>query len=117
MEKDQLDKNAQLKLWRAYHRDEIAAVVDGPYRNEWRTLAKTVRDMAFENPAAIVDYVRNAQWLHDADARTRSVALATIARKIMQLRELEGYAPFDDSLPGEEPTAFEIVRSELNVLT
>jgi hypothetical protein len=39
-----------------------------------------------------------------------------IARAIIQMRELNGYPPIDDSLRGEEPTAFEIIRSELKVL-
>ena len=116
-EREQLDKNTQLKLWRAYHREEINAVINGPYRDNWRELAKTVRDMTFENPGAIVGYVQHAQWLHDADIQTRRVVLAMIARAIMQLREIHGYSPFDDSLPGEEPTAFEIIRNELKVIT
>jgi hypothetical protein len=117
LEQEQLDKNAQLKLWRAYHRDEINAVINGPYRDNWRELVRVVRDMAFENPGAIVGYVQHVQWLHDADIQTRRVALSMIARAIMQLREINGYPPFDDSLPGEEPTAFEIIRAALRVLT
>jgi hypothetical protein len=117
MEQDQIDKNTQLKLWRAHHRAEINAVINGPYRDNWRELVKTVRDMTFENPGAIVGYVQHAQWLHDADLQTRRVVLSMIARAIMQLREINGYPPFDDALPGEEPTVFEIIRNELKVLT
>jgi hypothetical protein len=117
LEQEQLDKNAQLKLWRAYHRDEINAVINGPYRDNWRELVKTVRDMTFENPGAIVGYVQHAQWLHEADFQTRRVVLSMIARAIMQLREINGYPPFDDALPDEEPTAFEIIRAELKMMT
>lgn len=117
MEQDQLDKNAQLKLWRAYHREELNAVVNGPYRDNWRELVRVVRDMTFENPSAVIGYVQHAQWLHDADIQTRRVVLSMIARAIIQLREINGYSPIDDSLPGEEPTVFEIIRKELRTET
>jgi hypothetical protein len=117
MEQDQIDKNVQLKLWRAYHREEINAVVNGPYQNDWRALLRVVKSLTIENPDAIVDYVRDAQWLRDADLQTRRVVLSMIARAIIQLREINGYPPIDDSLPGEQPTAFEIIRKELRTET
>ena len=117
LEQDQLDKNMQLKLWRAHHRAEINAVINGPYQNDWRALLRVVKSLTIENPGAIVEYVQGAQWLRDADIQTRRVVLAMIARAIIQLREINGYPPFDDALPGEEPTAFEIIRNELKVLT
>jgi len=33
---------------------------------------------------------------------------------IARLRIRNGYPPFDDSLPGEDPTVFEIIRAELD---
>ena len=117
MEQDQIDKNTQLKLWRTYHREEINAVVNGPYGADWRALLRVVKSLTIENPGAIVDYVRDAQWLRDADLQTRRVVLSMIARAIIQLREVNGYPPFDDALPDEEPTAFEIIRKELRTET
>jgi hypothetical protein len=117
LEQEQLDKNTQLKLWRAYHRDEVNAVINGPYREQWREMVKVVKAMTIENPSAIVDYVQKSQWLRAADMQTRRVVLSMIARAIIQLREINGYPPIDDSLPGEEPTAFEIIRNELRTET
>jgi hypothetical protein len=116
-EQDQIDKNTQLKLWRRFHREEIQAVINGPYRDQWRELLRVVKAMTLENPGEITTYVQGAQWLREADLQTRRVVLSMIARAMIQLREINGYAPFDDSLPGEEPTAFEIIRNELRVLT
>ena len=43
--------------------------------------------------------------------------MTLIAAHLIVLRLTNGEAPFDDSLPGEEMTLFEIIRKELRVLT
>ena len=57
MEQDQADKNTQLKLWRAYHREEINAVINGTHQADWRALLRVVKALTIDNPDAIIDYV------------------------------------------------------------
>ena len=73
-----------------------------------------LRRLTIDDSAKLVDYVEQAQWLVDADRLTRYIVLSVIADKIVKLRIQNGYAPFDDSLPGELPTAFEIIRARLS---
>ena len=54
-----------------------------------------------------------------ADLKTRQIVLSD-NRQLPSFgcSEVNGYAPFDDSLPGEDPlTVFEIIRNELKVMT
>ena len=49
--------------------------------------------------------------------KTRQTALAEISSAIIRKRIIDGRSPMDDSLFDEPPTAFEIIRNELRVLT
>ena len=117
MEQAQADQSKQFRNWKAFHRAESEAVLHGPNGNEYREMLRSVRSAAIDDPDVILHAVRSAKWLHGADSKTRQVALSAIASAIVRLRKVNGYAPFDDSLPGEEPTLFEIIRKELGLLT
>jgi hypothetical protein len=117
MEQEQADQSTQLRIWRAFHKAEMEAVRNGPHADDWRELERAVRALTIDNPDALVAHVQAAKWLRKADFQTRRVALSMISNAIIRVRIANGYAPIDDSLPGEEPTAFEIIRNELRVLT
>lgn len=117
LEQDQIDKNAQLKIWRTYHREEINAVLNGPHGDDFRKLRHVVKQLSLHGLFELVDHVRSLSWLGEASLQTRQVVLAMIAKAIIQLHEIHGYPPINDSLPGEKPTAFEIIRNDLKVLT
>lgn len=104
------------KLYRLYRRAKRADYrkhLGGPLRTEWLALSRLLRKLSFDNPQEIVDYVAQAEWLHNADRDTKYMALSIIGHTISRLRVRNGYAPFDDSCYGEEPTAFEIIREQL----
>jgi hypothetical protein len=58
--------------------------------------------------------IERGPW-RDADAETKYLLLGLINRRIMYLRQAEGWSPFDDSIPhfDEAATAFEIIREIL----
>jgi hypothetical protein len=116
MEQKQADQERQLRMWRAWHRARVEQVAND-YGDDWRDFVRKVKSATFEDHSIILQTVREARWLHEADLATRTVAVSLIANVIVRLREINGYAPFDDSLPGEDPTVFEIVRDELKVMT
>ena len=117
MEQKQADQARQMRMWRAWHRQQMEAITNGPHGADWRELVRKVKSATFEDHGIILRAVRAADWLHEADIGTRVVAVSMVANAIVRLRELNGLAPFDDSLPGEDPTVFEIVRDELKVMT
>ena len=116
-EQEQADQSKQFRMWKAFHRAESEAVLHGTHGDGYRELLRSVRLAGIDESDAILRAVRSAKWLHGADLKTRQIVLSAIASAIVRLRELNGYAPFDDSLPGEDPTVFEIIRNELKVMT
>ena len=116
-EQKQADQERQVRMWKAWHRQQVEQVANGPHGDDWRELVRAVKSATFEDHGVILHSVRSADWLHEADLNTRRVAVSMIANAIVRLRELNGYPPFDDSLPGEDPTVFEIIRDELKVMT
>ena len=105
---------------RAYNRgkrEEVKTLLKGPHGDCWRDLVFVLRHLTMESASELIDYVRRQRWLLDAGLHERQLAMDIICSQIVRLRLENGYPPFDDGLPGEDPTAFEIIRDELQVLT
>jgi hypothetical protein len=116
MEQEQADQSKQLRLYKAWKREE--ARLEFEHRpSEWTALSKVLRNLTIDNGDTLLDYIKNANWLHAANHSTRRVVLSLVANRIIRVRLENGYAPMDDSALGEAPTLFEIIRNELKVLT
>lgn len=70
-------------------------------------------DLDGSSPQALIAWIDKALWLQDADYNTRHDALSFISEAIASHRVRSGLAPFDDSLWGEPPTAFQVIRKTL----
>ena len=106
-----------LRRYRAASKSEFADKLKGKNGANWRELQVALQATLFDTPYTIINHVLNQQWLKDADLKTRQDALSIIASHLLLMRLENGYPPFDDSLPGEALTAFEIIRDYLKVLT
>ena len=113
LEKKQAENTKQWRMYRREKRKEYWAHMRGPYRENFLELRRLLRGLSLHAADTVLEYVERAAWLHTADERTRHMALSLIAAAIARLRERNGYPPFDDSVYGEEPTVFEIVRERL----
>ncbi|MEY9235360.1 hypothetical protein ABIF78_007683 [Bradyrhizobium japonicum] len=111
------DQSRQMRRYHAWKRDQYEQLLRGPQGEQWRALRRVLKHMTIADAAQLVEYVRQQGWLLYANLHMRQVALSLIADAIIKLRIQNGYSPMDDSLPGEPPTVFEILRSELRVLT
>jgi hypothetical protein len=110
----------QLTQLRAYHRsqrEQVKLHLVQPHEAEWRELTRRLARMTLNDGDALVERVRNARWLLDADLATRQAALSAISSRLITLRLINGYPPIDDALPGEPDTAFQIIRDVLKVMT
>jgi hypothetical protein len=108
-DKELADNARLLRAWRAFHCEEKAAVLAGPYA---RTLAELFR--AFANiecvqPAQLVGLVGMINW-SDIDSTIRLTVLHELNSAIVRYREKRGLPPIDDPLPGEPDNAFRIVK-------
>jgi hypothetical protein len=103
LEKKQLDEQRQLKRWRHWRREELRTEVQARPQ-QWRELNRILRKLTINDASKLIDYVRNAAWMHEADLQTRRIVLRAINARIMRVRVQNGLEPIYDSLPGEPPT-------------
>lgn len=109
-EKEQRRQQLQAKRWRHERRRRLREAVQKAEHPGWRELSRILRQLTLGHPEALVDYVQKANWLLEADRDTRYLVLSIIGTAIVRLRERNGLEPFDDALPGEDPTVFAVVR-------
>jgi hypothetical protein len=116
LEQKQADQSTQFRAYKRAKREE-ARVVFERRPADWAGLSRVLRNLTIDTPETLLDYIANAAWLHEADLQTRQVVLSLVDNELVRVRLENGYPPIDDSLPGEAPTAFEIIREQLKVLT
>jgi hypothetical protein len=112
-EKKLRDQQLQMRRYNRWRRAAIRTQLEGPHRDGWRAMARELRSMTIDTGPALVEHVRHAQWLRAASVDERYLALSVISSAIVRLRIRNGYSEFSDSLPGEELTAYELIRAIL----
>jgi hypothetical protein len=112
------DQSKQMKSYRAWRKAEYDTMAKHPiYFKYWNEFTHLVLDLTPDNADVFVDYIAKAAWLHEAELGIRRLALSFIANRLIRIRLEQGLAPMDDSLPDEEPTLFETIRTQLRVMT
>jgi hypothetical protein len=104
------EKRTELRLWKAWHRERLDALLAGPYGDSTRALLAFVKTMT--KPTALIDFVEAGPWAN-ADADVRFQILSLLDATIMRRREKMELEPFDDSLPGCPENVFLILRALL----
>lgn len=113
-EQAQREKSIQMRLYREHLREELAMARNSEFSEEVMWLETFLRRMTLDDGEVLIDFIKRGN-LPKADQFTRYTTLRIIGSAIAGLRAQNGYPPFDDSLPGEQPTVFEIIRAELGV--
>lgn len=108
------DKSAQMRLYREHQREELDVARKGEFGDDIHELEKFIRRMTIDSGVELVDRIARSR-LPTADIYTRRVAMRLVGDACERLRVQNDLAPFDDSLPGEDPTVFEQCRMELGV--
>ena len=116
-EQDIAGQSRQLRAYRRHQREQVRLHLMQPHEAEWRELARWLARMTLDDGDVLVEYVRNARWLLEAEMATRQAALSEISRRLITLRLINGYPPIDDALPGEPDTPFQVIRDMLKVMT
>jgi hypothetical protein len=107
------ERNKLFRLWQRWHRQQVEQLRAGPYAAAVHELAGFLEGLSFTSGWELIELVRRGPW-RDADPDTRFQVLCLIDAALMQLRERHDLPPFDDALPDEPPTVFQIIREELN---
>ena len=102
------------KLYRAYKRAQIQALLDGPFGAQVREIDRFMRRMELQDGPALVERFREAMgWIGLMDMDSRFSLLRLASRRIVALRERHGLEPFNDGVVGDPPRTFHIIKDML----
>jgi hypothetical protein len=104
------ERDCMFAAWKRWRRERLDAALGGPHGEMLQALITFLKTM--KSADALVDHVRTGNW-KATDTDTRFLALHLVNSTIVRLHEERGLPPFDDALPGEPPTAFQIIREML----
>ena len=107
--KEEKDEAEQLSLYKAWKR-EVKREMQDKYGKQLELLMKMIKNLSIDSADILVEYIVMADWLIQADLHSRETILSYIDNAIIRCRIRHGLAPFDDALPGEEDTAFQVIR-------
>ncbi len=110
--REEKDEAQQLSLYKSWKR-EMRAEMISQHGAQLERLMKTIKNLTIDSAGDLVEYVEHADWLIKADAHSRITILGYIDSAIIRLRIQHGLAPFDDALPGEDLSAFQMIRKIL----
>ena len=106
-ERDQL-----FRLWKQWRRDVINEQLDGPYQQELTKLIDFLNALELKNERQLTKLIQASAW-HKAPADVRYLVLRLVSTRIVTLREKAELEPFDDALPGQPLTAYQVIRDHL----
>jgi hypothetical protein len=110
----ELAENARLlRAWKKFHRDELEAVLAGPYGTTLAELFRMFENMKHVRSSQLIGYMRAIEW-SQVDYPTRLTVLHEVNAAITKLREQQGLPPMDDALPGEPLRAYQVIRNIMN---
>jgi hypothetical protein len=108
-EKALAERDDLFHLWKKWRRERLETLLAGPHAIAAQGLVDFLQTMSLDDDARLVEFVRAAGW-ERVDADTKFEVLALINITLTALSERAKLPPINDSLPGEEPTAFLLIR-------
>ena len=101
-----------MRKWRRYHAQQLQLAFDGNDGAIVKRIMEIVRNFTPQKMPTLLRLMRSVDW-RPVNANTKFTILHELNGAIAALRESENRVPFNDSLPGEEPTLFQIIREML----
>jgi hypothetical protein len=114
-EKDMEDEGKLLVLYRRYKREQVTALLNGPFGPQVAALVTIMRRMDLTEAGELIRHIQDATWIKLLSPNDRFILLGMVGRAITKLREKNGLPPFDDGVWGENPKAFEKIRNIIGV--
>jgi hypothetical protein len=108
------EDSAQYRRYRQHLAREREALLKGQFGHVVDAIKDFLKTMTPDSAPGLFDLLEDSNWLQAFDEGSRYVMLSMIDDAIIRMRVQHGLPPIDDSLPGEEPTVFEICRGHIN---
>jgi hypothetical protein len=116
-EKAVAENDAQFRRYKRLQAAEREKLLAGPHGKDVSALILALKYLTPDSAPNLFRVLEYFAWFEAADADAKQQILSLIDEAICRMRVQNGLPPIDDSLPGEEPTVFEICRANLGVLT
>jgi hypothetical protein len=113
-EKSLAERSKQFARGKRWSAARFKELLTGEHGNGIKRLIRFLHKMDIDQGEALLTLLDELAWFNNADRELRLNVLSEIDDCIITLRICNGYPPVDDSLPGEAPTIFEIVKRKLN---
>ena len=111
-EQESINQQRQVRMYRRWKRSQVREFAQRNPRI-FTELRFALRCLTLDNTEFLLQFA-HFQLTQIKSHADRLIALGMIGTAIARLRIRNGLPPFDDSLPGEPPTVFEIIRTELD---
>jgi hypothetical protein len=95
--------------WKKWRREKRQELIDKGFGD----VIAFLKNMNLNSAGELVKYVRESMVIKSANKETRADLLSEIDWSIIALREKSGYLAIDDPLPGQRPSAFQLIREYL----
>jgi cell fate (sporulation/competence/biofilm development) regulator YlbF (YheA/YmcA/DUF963 family) len=112
-EKETAEAKSLFTRYQRYQAHEYKLALQGEHGDKLRELREVLKKLTLDDGDPLLDLMSRYRWLLGYDLGLRRMVLQMIDDAICRLRVQHGLAFIDDALPGEEPTVFQICRTEL----
>jgi hypothetical protein len=100
-----------LRMWRAFHREELEAALSGPHGTVLGELFRMLRNLQHVQPVQLIGLVQTIDWSTIPYA-TKLVLIHELNKAITAYRIKLGMSEMDDGLPGIDPeTPFRMIKA------
>lgn len=113
VEKQIADNNTQMRRYQQARAQEQQGLLEGAHAEGAHALVTLLKALSPSSAPALLQLLEDFDWFKSASDHDRLTILGMIDDAIIRVRIREGLSPIDDSLPGEDPTVFEICREGL----
>jgi len=116
-EKELSDNGALLRQWKKWHRELLEQALAGPHGDVVKEIVDFMGNrLELGSAPALLKLIRAYDW-NAIDINVLLELLHWINLAVAKLRERNGLPPFDDALPGERLTLFQIAKELLSPST
>jgi hypothetical protein len=106
------EREQQLAEYNRQLKEDEAKLLMGPYAEMIKPLRSFLVLMTLNMADVLLERLEGINWFKACNVDSRRIILHMIDTAIIRCRVRNDLPPISDSLPGEPPTAFEIIREK-----
>jgi hypothetical protein len=102
------ERDLLMRLWQKWRESVLDTALEGPYRVAIQNLITFLDKMTLKDERQLVKVVKTGPW-QTAHKDIKFLVKRLVDARLIVLREKQDLPPFDDALPGEPLTVYQIL--------